>query len=165
MTSLCSFTGTVSEPSFLIGSRRPTLRLSTSKPFFASASAKTKNDAATTPDKSVTFTGTAEKGVTLAITVGDYHNHADAWIAGNAIVSSAGALTVQANPLNAFNPSSTFGTNLAAFGRASSYSGTYKTTDGTKVLRANDTVVVSEDYPEAKGGGNVMPFPMPMPDK
>ena len=53
-------------------------------------------------------------GVSIAVTVGLYSNNADAYIAGNATVDAGGAITVDAKALNAFDPNSTFGTNLAA---------------------------------------------------
>src|SRR5262249_52347007 len=112
----------------------------------ATASAQTDNKSFATPDKSKTFTGTANYGVTLAVTFGDYHNSADADISGNAIVSANGALTVDADSLNAFNPQSTWGTNLASFGNASTYTAKFDTTQGTRVLHEGDTVSVPSSY-------------------
>ena len=111
-----------------------------------------------TPDGSMTFTGTVNVGVTLAINVGDYHNHSYAYVAGNATVNAGGALTVEATPsLDEVDPTSTYGTDLASFGDPTTYTAEYKTDAGNQTLNNGDTVYVPPSYPVAMGGGGT-PF-------
>ena len=104
-------------------------------------------------DHTKTFTGTVSVGVTLAVSFGDYVNHSDAYISGNAAVDAKGAISVGATPQARFNPSSTYGTNLLSFADKSTYSGKYTSASGVQVLRANDTVNVPSTYDKTKGGG------------
>src|SRR5262249_55089727 len=127
--------------------------VSDSPVIYATATAQTSNEPFKKPDLSKTYTGTVNVGVTLAVNVGDYHNDAYAYLAGNAIVDSKGALTVEASPQNLFDPTSTYGSDLATFGDASTYTATYNTTSGTQVLYNGDTVQVPKDYDRSKGGG------------
>ena len=120
---------------------------------YATASASTTKEEGSNADKTKTYTGTSSVGVSLAVTVGDYHNNADAYISGNAIVNAKGALTVTASPLNAFDPSNAFGTNLKSFADPATYTAKYDTTMGVQVLHAKDTVRVPTSYPADLGGG------------
>ena len=96
--------------------------------------------------------GDVNTGVSIAVTVGLFTNQADAFIAGNATVDAGGALTLEAQTLNAFDPNSTFGTNLAAtVPFLSKPQPTYKAAefdaaDDTVVVDGGETVKVADGH-------------------
>ena len=124
----------------------------------SSATAQTSEEPWKTPDGAQTFTGTVNVGVTLAIDVGDYHNHSYAYVAGNATVNAGGALTVEATPsLDEIDPTSTYGTDLTSLADPTTYTAKYQTDNGNQTLTNGDTVFVPASYPAAMGGGGT-PF-------
>ncbi|MBS0265303.1 MAG: M10 family metallopeptidase C-terminal domain-containing protein, partial [Planctomycetes bacterium] len=101
----------------------------------------------------VKLKGDVKVGVSIAISEGRLNDNADAFIAGNAIVNAGGALTVSSETKNAFDPNSTFGSNL--YEPFTQLKAKYQTTDGIKTLSAKDadTVEVPAGYSSSKGGG------------
>ena len=125
-----------------------TARISNRPDVTSSASTEFNPEGATSGKfDELTVTGEVKFGVSIAVTVGDFHNHADAHIAGNAAVDAGGTVTVDAKALNAFDPSSTFGTNLAGtVPFLSSPQATYTTADGTQFVSGGQTVEVLDGY-------------------
>ncbi|MGB8168262.1 MAG: hypothetical protein WCF18_12265, partial [Chthoniobacteraceae bacterium] len=133
---------------------RPNITVTASTSFDAEAADKKAMEVPA--EDEVKVTGDVKYGVSLAVGVSGYHDSADAHIAGNATVNAGGDLTVDAQTMNEFDPSSTFGTNLAE--PFKNEPPTYTTADGSQKMEKDDTVEVPANYGGADGAKTVYKF-------
>ncbi len=109
-----------------------------------------------TADGAMTVTGgPVNFGVSIAVSVGQYHNHSDAWIAGNATVDAGGKLSVVGKAINEFEGA--FGRNLVT-PFTEGLEAKYKTDGGTQVLNAGDTVELEDGYAGGGEAGSVYKY-------
>ncbi len=94
----------------------------------------------------IALTGDVNTGASLAINVSSIDDDAQAIIAGNATVNAKGALTVDAQAINEFDPASTFGTNLAEPFSEEARRGTHQSDSGSKTLNSGDSVFVLKGH-------------------
>ena len=104
--------------------------------------------------------GTAKVGISLAIGVGLFTNHADATISGNAIVNAKNAISVNAATVNQIDPLKLWGANLVSPFLDKNTTAKYNSDTFVPPvsLKAGDTVEVGDNNPNTDQRGKVYQY-------